>query len=106
LAPSNTAIEARLQPVVPLPAPAAETSNIAGERHYVQVGAFSSMRSAQGLQKQLQQSTGRAVEVQTTATAPVLYRVRVGPLASREQAEQVRGDLIGSGARDARVVSE
>lgn len=93
--PSNAGIEAR-----------SDVAPAAGARHYVQVGAFSSESAAQSLRQQLEQDSGLSVGVQPTTTGPLLYRVRVGPFASRELAEQVRSDLAAGPARSARVVAE
>lgn len=77
-----------------------------GERLYVQAGAFQNADAAHDLRRRVQQQTGEVVQVTSTATAPVLYRVRIGPLRNRELAEQVRADMAASIARDARIVTE
>jgi rare lipoprotein A len=77
-----------------------------GERFYVQAGAFASAGAAHDLRRRLQQLTAEAVSVEPTASAPVLFRVRVGPLASRDHAEQVRADVTARIGSDARIVSE
>jgi rare lipoprotein A len=97
---ANNRIEVRTDMPSPESVPGSETAP-AG-RHYVQAGAFSSASAANGLRQQLAQRTGQVVEVQPTVSAPVLYRVRIGPFASRDQAEQVRSNLAGN----ARVISE
>lgn len=93
--PSNAGVEAR-----------GSAASVSNGRHYVQAGAFASESAANGLRRQLAQSTGQAVDVMPTTSMPLLYRVRVGPFASRELAEQVRSDLAAGAARDARVISE
>ncbi len=93
--PSNTGVEVR-----------GVVSLTPSGRHYVQAGAFASESVANGLRRQLAQSTGQSVDVMPSTAMPPLYRVRVGPFASRELAEQVRSDLAASAARDARVISE
>lgn len=92
------------QPTVQLPAPPDDKSDV-GARHYVQAGAFSSESAAENLRQRLQLITHQRVELRPTATAPILYRVRVGPLSSREQAEQVRVTIVRV-AGDARVISD
>jgi len=71
---------------------------------YVQAGAFSSAQSAESLRRRLQQATARPVEVSPTASQPTLFRVRVGPLATRAEAEQVRTELLDGLVADARIV--
>ncbi len=68
---------------------------------YVQVGAFGNPRSAENLRRQLQQATNHPVEIQS---AGALYRVRVGPLASRTEAERVRAALLDGVVSDAHIV--
>jgi rare lipoprotein A len=68
-----------------------------GDKHghfYIQVGAFKSRIAAEALQQRLAASTRYPVVLQM-ATAPAPYRVRVGPLASREDAEKLRAQLTG-----------
>ncbi len=71
---------------------------------YVQAGAFSSAQGAESLRRRLQQALKHPVEVSPTAAAPVLFRVRVGPLATRAEAEQVRARLLDGLVADARIV--
>lgn len=71
---------------------------------YVQVGAFSNAQSAESLRRKLQQATARPVEVSPSASPPTLFRVRVGPLATRAEAEQVRAELLDGLVGDARIV--
>lgn len=74
------------------------------ERHYVQAGAFQSRITAEGLQQQLAQLTRYPVVVQMSPP-PVLYRVRIGPLANRAEAEQLRAQLL-AGPDDLRNIGE
>lgn len=88
---------------VPKAQPIARTS-ASGGGLYVQAGAFSSSHSAENLRRKLQQAIVHPVEVQSTASAPPLFRVRVGPLATRAEAEQVRTELLDGLVSDARIV--
>jgi rare lipoprotein A len=73
--------------------------------YYVQVGAFQVAQSAESLRQQVAGLTRYPVVVQTSA-APVWYRVRVGPLLSRAEAELLRGQLLASAVEAARIVEE
>lgn len=74
-------------------------------RYYVQAGAFQSAQTADNLRQQLAAATQHPVLVQPVGN-PVLYRVRVGPLVSRAEAELVRGQLLAGPISEARVVED
>lgn len=88
------------RPAAPAAAPAAPAPRAAPSMrpagvgsHFVQVGAFSSRDGAESLRRRLNDLLGQPVLVEPTATRPVLWRVRVGPLADRAAAEQMRAQL-------------
>jgi rare lipoprotein A len=99
----------------PAPAPAAIASDArqsetvsndavsAVGRYYVQAGAFQSAQIAENLRLRLAAATRYPVLVEP---AGALYRVRVGPLISRAEAELVRGQLLAGPASEARIVEE
>lgn len=68
----------------------------AGGSFYVQAGAFGDRRAAETLRARLAKAQGNPVLVQPTASNPVLYRVRIGPLRDRAAAEQLRNQLLVS----------
>jgi len=71
---------------------------------FVQVGAFSSQDNAEQLREQL---NSRFTELNVAATFhddTRLYRVRIGPLDSREQADQLIRQISGSGLGKPRLV--
>ncbi len=96
-APARGAVSAA--PPVRSAAPVAAAGSL-----YVQAGAFSSAQSAESLRRKLQQATARPVEVSPSPSQPTLFRVRVGPLATRAEAEQVRAELLNGLVGDARIV--
>ncbi len=71
---------------------------------YVQAGAFAAVENAQRLAKTLE----AIASVETTPFDPQggqrLYRVRLGPLASMEQADAVLGQVVAMGHGNARIV--
>ena len=113
--PSKAVVEA--PPPTPAPAAiAAPTSDMirndgapdavsAVGRYYVQAGAFQSAQTADNLRQQLAAATRYPVVIQPVGS-PALYRVRVGPLVSRAEAELVRGQLLAGPINDARIVEE
>lgn len=88
-----------------LPAVQAATATPPGL--YLQVGAFVSRHNAERLQTRLVQSELGRVHIQpTTAGDRSVYRVRLGPLASVEQADQLAETLGTLGYTDPRIVVE
>ena len=69
---------------------------------YLQIAALGSAESAQALQARLQAELSRPVRV---ATTPGVHRVQVGPLASADQVEPVRGELRRAGFDQSIVVN-
>lgn len=75
----------------PAPAPAAATVGWA-----VQVGAFSSQAEAQALRDRLRGSGFAAFVEQVPTDRGTLTRVRVGPVAGRDAAEQLKAQVAAS----------
>lgn len=72
------------------PAQPAPRAGSASNGFYLQVGAFSSAQSAERLRAQLETQTTSPVFLSTTENAAgTLHRVRIGPLTSQEQAQQL-----------------
>lgn len=85
-----TAQAAEPEPAV---ASAAIPTRMAGDL-YLQVGAFSSVQSAERLRAQLQDQTASPVFLSVTDNASgTLHRVRIGPLSSQDQAQQLADRL-------------
>lgn len=84
----------------PPPPPPAQTSI------YLQIGAFSNQQNAERLRTRLQGAdfpSARITEAHANNSARV-YRVRIGPIASVEDADRMVAKLIELGINDSRVV--
>jgi rare lipoprotein A len=72
-------------------------------RIFIQAGAFSVRDNAQKLQARVA-SLG-SVQVMTASVGGIeMYRVRLGPLASVEEADQLLARVVDSGYPEARIV--
>jgi DedD protein len=85
--------------------PSAEHEN-ASESFYVQVGVFSKPENARGVQAKLAKSSIRAVMDTVRTQAGGKTRVRVGPFASRAQADDALVRVRQAGERDAVVTAQ
>ena len=65
------------------------------EDYYLQAGAFRDLGSADRLKAELERLTGRPTFVVRVADDS-LYRVRVGPVPGREEAERLRGLIVAA----------
>ena len=72
-------------------------------RLYVQAGAFSFLKNAENLRQRLSGLADASV-TPAQVDGQDLYRVRVGPLASLEQADETLEKLINNGHIDARII--
>jgi rare lipoprotein A len=70
---------------------------------YIQAGAFSRIANASRVKRRLQK-LGPVKISPTTASGVVLYRVRLGPIASVADADRLLARVVKSGLADARVV--
>ncbi|WP_302138864.1 septal ring lytic transglycosylase RlpA family protein [Halomonas alkalicola] len=73
-----------------------------GRPIYLQIAALGSAESAQALQARLQAELSRPVRVDTSTG---VHRVQVGPLASADQVEPVRGELRRAGFEQSFIVN-
>lgn len=71
--------------------------------YMVQVGAFSDPANAQRVSNLVQAAGPVDVDVRRTASGVELFRVRVGPFASADEADAARRALTGMGYQDAVV---
>lgn len=76
----------------------------AGSGYFVQVGAFGIKNNAQRAKYNAQQ-LGNTVIVPANGGNGTIYRVRIGPLSSPTQAEQIRQRAVNYGHYDAKVIS-
>jgi rare lipoprotein A len=74
---------------------------------YLQVGAFASRDNALRLRSRLAGIADTGVKVsETSKDERPVYRVRIGPLAGVDQADQLVASLARIGIEDPRVVVE
>ncbi len=74
---------------------------------YLQVGAFSTLATAEQLKLKLQQQIGDAILISPlTKPSGNLYRVRVGPLASVEYGDSLASRLLDLGFGNTHIVVE
>lgn len=76
-----------------------------GNAIYVQAGAFSQPENAERLRAQLA-TMGQAHVMQTSVSGRDFYRVRIGPMASIDAADQIRARVVAAGHGEARVITE
>jgi rare lipoprotein A len=72
-----------------------------GTGYYLQVGAFGARANAEQMRRRLRGQLAAPVTIadadSSGAGARALYRVRVGPVASRTDAERLAGELAALG---------
>jgi rare lipoprotein A len=73
--------------------------------YFVQVGAYSDPANAQRVQAAVGAAGPVVMDVRTTASGGELFRVRVGPWASREEADAARQTLSSLGYGDSVVAA-
>lgn len=84
-----------------MPAPEIKQVRVTGGQNiFVQVGAFSRSENAQGLHNRLS-GIHQANVVPATVNGERFYRVRLGPLQSVEQADEVLNRVVASGIKEA-----
>ena len=87
----------------PAPRPVAAPMRNSG-RIFVQAGAFAVPENAQRVRARI--AALGSVEIVPTSGSGVLYRVRVGPVASEAAAARLLSKVVDSGYPGARVISE
>lgn len=96
------------QPVARLslitPAEAAETPAAVGSKVYIQAGAFSRRENAERVRAKLSRF-GTVTVDKVRIDGLSLYRVRLGPMASKHEAHRVLSKVIHSGVPHARLVA-
>lgn len=78
-----------------------------GSSMYLQVGAFGNRLNAEQLRKRLVDNLAEQVQVRTAdGKKPRLYKVRVGPLDSRTEANDLSQQLASLGLKSSHIVEE
>ncbi len=98
-----------IDPSRPVAPPPATTRTAATGDHpptlFLQVGAFSKRDNAERLEQRLRASELGEIHIQEAAgTAGTVYRVRIGPLATVDEADRISNSLITLGISDTRVI--
>jgi rare lipoprotein A len=101
-APSNIAV----RPVAAARMPLSQPSIVAAlpSRIFVQAGAFSVRDNAQKVQSRIA-PLGSVEVMSASVNGTAVYRVRLGPVASVEQADQLLHRVVNSGYPEARIVT-
>jgi len=86
-------------------APATAAADSSGHNLYLQVGAFSSRLNAENLRRRLAQMAHSPVHIfPGGAPGQPVYRVRIGPLANDQEAEQLSSRLVNQGISNPSVI--
>ena len=86
-----------------LPAPVATYEKVRPTGIYIQAGAFSVAENAERLRTKLGQVTKTDVSP-TQIGGRTFYRVRIGPIATVDEADQILPRVVGAGAADAKII--
>jgi rare lipoprotein A len=73
---------------------------------FIQAGSFLQMANAEHLRDKLARLLGTARVVPVQLGAQRFYRVRLGPIATVDQADHMLDQVIDMGHKDARIVVE
>ena len=76
------------------------------ERHFVQLGAFGSQKTAKDLRSRARKAGADADVYKVKANGNTLWRVRLGPFKSRKKAERALDQVIARGFYEARIFTE
>ena len=82
-----------------------EQSILSKQKYYVQLGVFSRKESAEALRQKLGQ-IGQVEVSELTSGDRQLFRVRVGPVNSRVDANILVDDVLDNGHQDAFILEE
>jgi rare lipoprotein A len=87
-----------------LPAPQVATvQRVRPTAIFIQAGAFSVAENAERLRTRLGQVTKTDISP-TVVSGRTFYRVRIGPIATVDEADQLLSRVIGAGAGDAKII--
>ena len=86
-----------------LPAPVATYQKVKPSSIYVQAGAFGVQENAERLRAKLA-AVGRTDIFVANVDGKTFYRVRVGPVATVDQADELLNRVVGAGANGAKIV--
>ena len=98
-------ISASAAKMLPSPLRTATASEARTERLFIQAGAFSRRDSAERVKSHIA-SLGSVRVTSATVNGVAMYRVRIGPFASDQQARRLLVRIVDSGYRRARIVGD
>jgi cell division protein FtsN len=99
-------VQASAAVTAPAVVPAVATVPPATGGYFVQAGAFANYGNAERLRASIARFGETSIGQATSAQGAPIYRVRIGPYVSEDQAYNVRSALQRAGHADARVVSD
>jgi rare lipoprotein A len=103
--PDRVPISTPVAKMLPSPLRTATASEARTERLFIQAGAFSRWDSAERVKSHIA-GLGNVQVTSATVNGVAMYRVRVGPLASDQQARRLLARIVDSGYRGARIVGD
>jgi rare lipoprotein A len=103
--PDRARISASAAKMLPSPLRTATASEARTERFFIQAGAFSRWDSAERVKSHIA-GLGNVQVTSATVNGVAMYRVRIGPFASDQQARRLLVRIVDSGYRGARIVGD
>ena len=91
---------------LPQPSPKVVQEPVHPTNIFIQAGSFLQIANAEHLKDKLSRKVGAARVIPVQVGAQKFYRVRVGPIATVDQADQMLDQVIALGHKDARIIVE
>jgi rare lipoprotein A len=91
---------------LPQPSPKVVQQPVHPTNIFIQAGSFLQVANAEHLKDKLSRKVGAARVIPVQVGAQKFYRVRVGPIATVDQADQMLDQVIALGHKDARIIVE
>ena len=91
---------------LPQPSPKVVQQPVHPTNIFIQAGSFLQVANAEHLKDKLSRKVGAARVIPVQVGAQKFYRVRVGPIATVDQADQMLDQVIALGHKDAQIIVE
>jgi rare lipoprotein A len=91
---------------LPQPSPKVVQEPVHATNIFIQAGSFLQIANAEHLKDKLSRKVGAARVIPVQVGAQRFYRVRVGPIATVDQADQMLDEVFALGHKDARIIVE
>jgi rare lipoprotein A len=91
---------------LPQPSPKVVQQPVHPTNIFIQAGSFLQVANAEHLKDKLSRKVGAARVIPVQVGAQKFYRVRVGPIATVDQADQMLDQVFALGHKDARIIVE